>query len=182
MTDNLFLGPDAQARFSLQGLHALEGEGEISGATISLLEGVYFSNDPDPEVGVEGAYASRPGNMFSVKMWHKDKGKPRWQAFHIAMGSVDLGNAAAIGVVARSQAPASITTRICLRSQRDGEFLDYSFPKTMVSFAAPSTHLDLIELARASDIPRAALDRDLILFFRTGEVELELLDLRLFIV
>jgi hypothetical protein len=180
MTDNLFLGPDAQARFSLQRLHAFEGDGEISGATTTLLDGAYFSNDPEAEV--KGSYASRPGNMFAIKMWHKEKSQPRWQAFHIEMGPVALEDAAAIGIVARSQALSSITTRVCLRSQRDGEFLDYAFPKTMVSFAAPSTHLDMIELARADDIPRGTLSRDLILFFRAGEVELELLDLRLFIV
>lgn len=180
MTDNLFLGPDAQARFCLQRLHAFEGSGEISESPSTLLDGAYFSNDP--EAGVKGTYASRPGNMFTVKMWHEEESRPRWQAFHLDMGPVALEDAAAIGIVARSQAPSSITTQVCLRSRRDGEFLDHFMPKTMVSFTAPSTHLDMLELARAGDIPRGAMKRDLILFFRPGEVELELLDLRLFIV
>ena len=167
-------------RFSLQRLHAFKGDGNISGANTNLLEGIFFSSDPD--AGIKGTYASNPDNMLSVKMRHEGKAQPRWQAFHISMGNVDLEQAAVLGVVLRSQAPASITTRICLRSQKDGEFLDYFFPKTLVSFSEPSTHIDLIDLASASDIPRSALDRDLILFFRPGEVELELLDLRLFIV
>lgn len=179
MTDNLFLGPDAQTRFSLQMLRAHEGRGKISGDRTLVMDGIFLSTDPDAKI--TGDYSASAANLLKLRM-RPGKGPARWQGLHVVMGPVDLSDAAVIGVVARSQAPLSFTTRICLRSGGGGQFIDTFFPKTMVSFAQASTHLDVLEIARLPDLPRQAQWRDLILFFQGSDVDLELLDLRFFTV
>ena len=179
MVDNLFLGPDAQARLNLQTLRRHSADGKISGERTPVLDDVFLSNDP--EAGITGDYSCTDTTLIRVQSRPPGQATPRWQGMHIAMGPASLENAAVIGVVARSQAPSSATTRLCIRSGRDGRFVDTFFPNRMVSFAQPSTHLDILETVSTPDLPRQAAWRELILFFRTGEVDLELLDLRLFV-
>lgn len=179
MADNIFLGPDAQVRFSLQMLRAYEGRGKIATERTPIIDGVFLSTDP--EANVTGEYDASAENLLKLRI-RPGKNPARWQALHLIVGPLDLGDAAVIGVVARSQAPSSFTTRICLRSGQDGQFIDTFFPKTMVSFAQASTHLDVLEIANLTDLPRQAQWRDLILFFQGGDVDLNLLDLRFFVV
>lgn len=180
MADNILLGPDAQVRFSLQMLRAHEGRGPIQSGTTPIRDGVFLSCDP--ETGIKGEFEATKANMVSIEISPSEQSNPRWLGLHVAMGPVDLSNAAVVGIAARSKAPSSITTRVCLRSGRSGQFVDTFFSKTMVSFAEPSTHLDLLDIGALPDLPRQAAWRDLILFFRPGEVDLDLLDLRLFVV
>lgn len=178
MPDNILIGPDAQSRFTLQMLRAYEGAGKIGRGNQAVTDGVFFSTDP--EARVTGRFRSDATNMIEVQM-EAAEGR-RWQALHVRLGDLNLSNAGVLGVVARSVAPSSITTRLCLRSGNDDQFMDTFLPKTMVSFAQPSTHMDAIEIAAMPDLPRHAQWRDLILFFRAGDVSLDLLDLRLFVV
>lgn len=178
MHDNILIGPDAHARFTLQMLRAHQGEGAISGGKHRIIDGVFMSCDPD--ASISGRYVSGPEDMLDIRM--QASGNARWQALHIELGDLLLGGSAVLGVVARSVAKSSMTTRLCLRSGNGGHFVDTFFPKTMVSFAQPSTHLDVMELSVNADLPKQAEWRDLILFFRSGEVDLKLLDLRLFAV
>ncbi|MFN3526082.1 MAG: hypothetical protein ACK4YU_08315 [Paracoccus sp. (in: a-proteobacteria)] len=180
MTNNILTGPDAQARFVLQMLRTQDSKGTIGPGDNPLSEGSFLSIDP--EAGVTGRYQSTPGEVVSLTMQPATGKKPRWQGYHIPLGPFDMSEAGVFGVVARSIAPASVTTRICLRSGRDGQFTDSFLPKTMVSFSQASTHLDVLDLSNAPDVPRRAQWRELILFFRPGPVELTLQDLRLFLV
>lgn len=177
--NNLFLGPDAQVRFLLQNLSAYKGTGGINRLETQVIDGVKFSNDPD--AGIVGDYASKEGSLLSVRMRPRKAVTPRWQALHMSLGEAPLFSTMLLGIAIKSEAQKSITTRVCLRSGRDGDFVDVFFPKTMISFAEPSLHLDVLQLDKTPDIPRAAEWRDLILFFRPGEIELDLLDARVFI-
>ncbi|MFN3276363.1 MAG: hypothetical protein ACK41U_17030 [Paracoccus sp. (in: a-proteobacteria)] len=180
MTNNILTGPDAQARFVLQTLRAQDNSGTIGPGDNPLGESAFLSLDP--EAAVKGQFQSVPGEIISLSMRPATGQTPRWQGYHIPLGPFDMSDAGVFGVVARSTAPASITTRICLRSGRDGQFTDKFLPKTMVSFSQSSTHLDLLDLSTVPDVPRQADWRDLILFFRPGPVEITLQDLRLFLV
>lgn len=180
MTNNVFLGPDAQIQFSLQTLRAKETSGQISGEITDIQDGVFVSNDPN--AGVTGEYRAGKNDLVSIRMAPSGSDTSRWQALHIQMGPSDLSSAGVFGVVARSRAPSATVTRLCLRSGRDGQFIDTFFPKAMASFSDPSTHLDVIELDHMSDVPKTADWREFILFFRAGSVEIDLLDLRPFIV
>lgn len=179
MANNILLGPDAQVRFSLQKLRAHQGQGKIAGERTPIMDGVFLSTDPD--AGVTGEYHASRDNLLKLRM-RPGRGQARWQGLHVIVGPLDLSDAAVIGVVARSQAPSSFTTRVCLRSGGDGQFIDTFFPKTMVSFAQPSTHLDILEIAKLPELPQRAQWRDLILFFQGSNVDLDLLDLRFFVV
>ena len=178
MLDNILIGPDAHSRFTLQMLRANESAGVVTGGKQPVADGVFFSTDPD--AGISGEFRSDATNMVSVTM--QASGSPRWQALHIELGEMNLSQASAFGVVARSVAPSSITTRFCVRSGNGDQFVDTFFSKTMASFSKPSTHLDVIDVAATADLPTRAEWRDLILFFRAGDVSLDLLDLRLFVV
>jgi hypothetical protein len=178
MHDNILIGPDAQGRFNLQMLRAHQGQGAIKSGKCKIIDGVYL--DCDPDAVVTGRYRSDADNMLNIRI--QASRNPRWQALHVELGDLRLGDAAVVGVVARSRAEASITTRLCLRSGNGGHFVDSFFSKTMVSFAQPSIHLDVMDLAANADLPKQAEWRDLILFFRAGDVSVDLLDIRLFAV
>lgn len=180
MTNNLFLGADAEARFALQALKSENRSGPISGELTDVIEGVFLANDPD--AGVTGEYNTTKENLISLNMSPAGQALPRWQALHLRLGAADLSTANVVGFVASSRAPSAMVTRFCLRSERDGHFVDTFFPKAMASFSEPSTHLDILELNRMPDVPQRADWRELICFFRPGTVNIELLDLRLFIV
>lgn len=179
MTDNLFLGPDAQARFSVQMLRAHDGKGAISGEITRITEGAFVS--VDPEARVSGSYRASRSNMVALNMSVPRAVQPRWQGLHFVMGGADMSDSAVLGLVVRSKAAAAMNTRVCLRSGRGDQITDTFFDKQIVSFAQPSTHLDILDLSQKIDVPRKADWRDLILFFRPGPVDVELLDLRVFI-
>lgn len=178
MTDNILIGPDAHSRFTLQMLRHHEGAGDLHSGSLPVTDGVSLSTDAEAEV--VGDYCCRADNMIQVRM-DAAEGR-RWQALHIHLGDVNLANAGVLGIVARSVAPASTTTRLCIRSGNDDQFMDTFFSKTMVSFAQPSTHMDVMDIAAMPDLPRQAQWRDLILFFRAGDISIDLLDLRFFVV
>ena len=179
MDNNLFLGPDANARFLLERLRGHHEEGAI-GAQTQVMDSILLSSDP--ESGVTGEFVTRPGMMLALRMEPSGQQQPRWQSMHIPLGPIEIAPGSIFGVVIKSSAPASITTQICLRSGRAEGFVDQHFTKTLVSFAQPSTHLDVLEMKNLPTVPRSAPWRDLILFFRPGRVEIELTDIRIFLV
>ncbi|KEO61128.1 hypothetical protein DT23_10355 [Thioclava indica] len=120
--------------------------------------------------------------MLSLSMQHGGSKTPKWQALHISLGEMNLSGSLLLGVLIKSRSPSSMTTKICLRSGKDGDFQDIFFSKTMVSFAQASVHLDVIEFDKNPNLPRQVQWRDLILFFRPGEFDISLLDIRLFVV
>lgn len=180
MQDNLFLGPDADVRFSLSALRALEASGTISAEKTLILNGITFSYSAGAQM--KGQYRSGRDNMLSLSLSCRSRSLPQWQCLTISLGAMDLAGAGAVGVIARTSAPQSTLSRFTLRSGRDGDFVDQPFGKALASFAAPSTHLDVIEIARVPNLPLQAQWRDLILFFRPGPLDIEILDLRVFAV
>lgn len=178
MPDNILTGPDAQSRFTLRLLHNHQGEGRVVSGNLAVMDGVFLSIDP--EARVAGSYRCRSDNMIDLRL-DAAEGR-RWQALHIQLGDLNLASAGVVGIVARSVALSSTTIRLCIRSGNDDQFLDTFFPKTMVSFSKPSTHMDVIDLVTMPDLPRQAQWRDLILFFRAGDIAVDLLDLRFFVV
>ncbi|WP_306752268.1 hypothetical protein [Paracoccus actinidiae] len=180
MQDNLFLGPDADARFTLGVLRAYEGTGTISAEKTVILNGITLSYGTGGQL--RGKYRSGQDNLLSLSLTCRTRSFPQWQCLTIPLGAMNLTGAAALGIIARSSAPQSTVSRLTVRSGRDGDFVDQPFGKALVSFAAPSTHLDLIEIDKAANLPLQAQWRDLILFFRPGPLEIEILDLRFFVV
>lgn len=180
MQNNFFLGPDAAVRFALQSLRAHEACGTIAADRTHILSGISFGYGAGGRL--EGTYRSTPSNMLALSLSCGSRRAPGWQCLTIALGEMDLRDAAAVGLVARSTAQQSTLSHFTLRSGRGGDFLDQPFRKSLASFDAPSTHLDVIEMDTAPELPRIAEWRDLILFFAPGPLEFELLDLRFFTV
>jgi len=178
--NNLLTGPDAQARFLLQSLKAHQGRGKLLAAQTPIIEGVRLSIDPTSEV--KGHYETTSEEMLSLTMQYGASKPPKWQALHISLGEMNLHGALLLGVLIKSRSPSSTTTKVCLRSGKDEDFHDTFFPKTMVSFGETSAHLDVLEFDKTPTLPRQVQWRDLILFFRPGEFDINILDIRLFVV
>lgn len=180
LQDNLYLGPDANVRFALNNLRAHEGSGSVSSTRTTIMDGITLSHGDGGQLA--GKYRCGRDNMLSLNLSCKTRTAPHWQCLTVPMGAMNLAGAGVVGIVARSSAPQSTISHFTLRSGRDGDFVDQPFGKSMVSFASPSTHLDAIEIGRMPNLPIEAQWRDLLLFFRPGPLEIEILDLRVFVV
>jgi hypothetical protein len=87
-----------------------------------------------------------------------------------------------IGIVCRSSSMEALTFRCCLRSEAHNGFVDALFPKHVISFGSPSTHIDLLKIFEREDVPLRATWRELIFFFPTKTSRFKIQDLRVFIV
>lgn len=185
MEHNLDFGPEAQANHALAALRGLSGGGPIEADRMPV-PGVWFALDPESEMG--GSYETQPGMLLTARVRVVVPG--RWLALHVALGAVDLAGRHVVGFVCRSEAPEPVTWRASLRSGTDadpeasagGGFVDCFFPKRLVAFGEPSTHIDLLQVGRSEPLPLQAAWRELILFFERKDFEITLRDLRLFIV
>lgn len=179
MQNNLYLGPDADVRLALDALRAHEGAGSVSDERTTVLNGITLTHGG---ARLGGKFRSRRDNMLSLSLSPKTRAMPNWQCLTVPMGGMDLTGAGVVGIVMRSIAPQATLSRVTLRSGRDGDFVDQPFGKAVASYAAPSTHLDVIEIGSAPALPLQAQWRDLILFFAPGPLEIDILDLRVFVV
>nr|WP_319513662.1 hypothetical protein [uncultured Cohaesibacter sp.] len=178
--NNLLTGVDAQARSVISALKLFEGTGDINGTDAPVTDGTLISVDPTGKV--HGSFIATKDNLIKINMLPTGPDTPKWQALHFQIGNLNIEEEMVLGIVIKSQAPSSITSRICIRSGVDGEFIDTMLPKTLVSYSEPSVHLDLLDLSKTPDFPSAAEWRDLIIFFRPGEVDIEISEIRFFVV
>src|SRR5690606_37365997 len=126
----IFLGPDADLRFQLAQLRQMEASGKIENG-LKLLPNVEFHYDDVTKI--KGTYKATPHNLVHIDVTPQ-KSIPRWFGLHMKLGNVALEDVMACGVICKSRALHSITTRFCLRSGTPEGFSDAFFPKTMISF------------------------------------------------
>ena len=176
--NNLDLGPEASANHLLGLLRAGSFDGPIKPGETRVLPGVFFSVDPDSKTS--GRFPSAVQSLLNIDF--AIDGKSRWVALHVKLGPVDLTDRQVVGVVCKSSSPQATTFQLSLRSGREGGFIDHNFRKTTVAYAAPSTHLDAIQIEADSTLPLKAPWRELVLLFRPENSQIVLKDLRIFIV
>lgn len=178
MTDNLDLGPDAQANHALAVLRGLDFEGDLQ-ASQPLVPGIFFTWDSDSDLRVTGR--SQPGRLLDASFTVARPGP--WLSLHVSLGPVDLTRAQTIGFICKSSSAYATTFQPCLRSGRaEGGFTDNFFRKRVLTHGQTSLHLDALLLEADPDVPRTAAWRELLLFFRPETSRIDLQDLRLFIV
>ncbi len=179
MTDlhNTHFGLDAQVNHRIAALRAVPGEGDLKDLA-SPLPDVFFSIDPEAELG--GRF--RNGGEDLIHLSYDVVKKPRWIGLHLAAGALDLTGSTVLGVVCKSQGREAATFRICLRSAAQDGFVDAFLPKTVVAFAQPSVHVDLLRLDATDAVPEQAAWREIVLFFQPDSADITLHDLRVFIV
>lgn len=175
MDHNLRLGPDADATNALAMLRGAAFDKPLDGDP--LVPGVFLV--PDPAAQMTGTVASEDGTLLRLRTEVQTPGA--WFGLHVSLGGIDLDRSALVGFACKTRAPATILSRACLRSGEAEGFSDAFFDKHIVSYEAPGLHLDVMEIAPTPALPPHAPWRELILFFPTGSFEIELLDLRLFI-
>lgn len=179
MTDihNTRLERDAQVNHAIALLGAEPREGEIADLG-SPAPNTFFSIDP--EAALTGTFATAQDGL--IRLSYAAARKPRWCALHLTAGGIDLDGATVLGVICKSQAEAAVTFRICLRSGTPEGFVDTFLPKSVVAFAQPSVHVDLLRLDTVSGLPKQAEWREIVLFFQPGKADVVLQDFRVFIV
>lgn len=176
MPDNLFLGPQAGVNHSLALLRALSVDLAVQ-PDLRLVPGITFTTDP--EATLRGRLVSPPGAVLSLHLDPQDN--PRWISLVMDMGVVDLTAPQWLGVVAAVQSPRSVTFRVLLRSTIDGGHVDSYFRKTVVAYAEPTTHTDVLDVTRDQTVPRAATRRELILLFEHLPQDLHILNFGVFV-
>lgn len=177
--DNIYWGPDAQVRWQIASMKQMQASGRLEKNSEPVPNVVF---DVDSEANVAVKYSSSKDNIIKIDSRVGSGQRPAWIALHFKIGTVELGHAAAIGFVCRSRAPRATLTKPCLRSGTSSGFVDNFFPKMMVSFAKESTHIDVIDIAANSNIPRDKTWHEFILFFEKISFETDILDMRFFIV
>lgn len=177
---NLELGPEAGVNSLIASLIVTDlPEIGIQEGGGPVHPGVLLSLDPDSR---SQAQITSPAGTF-LSLQFETAGEARWIALHIDLCGADLAGRQVLGLVCRSQAPQSTTFRPCLRSGQEGAgFSDVFFPKTAISYAESSLHIDTLLLETRPDLMRPAPWRELVLFFRPESSRIVLQDLRLFLV
>lgn len=178
MTYNLDLGPEAAVNALLAQLRHLDRAAAPLASGEHLLPGLYFATDPEAKTRI--TLESTRGRLFSAKF--QVNGRARWLGLHLKLDGTDLGGRMIIGLCIRSQAPHSNTFRTCLRNGRDDGFDDIFFRKTVVAHAEPSLHLDALLIEDHPRLANPAPWRELVLFFQPESGQVEVQDLRLFVV
>ena len=178
MTHSLDLGPEAGVNSILATLRQLDRPAAPLGPGEHMVPGVFM--DVDPEARIISEVESRPGSLLSARFTVESEA--RWLALHVELGDIDLSDRMILGLACRSKAPESTTFRPCLRNGTADGFSDIFFRKTAIAYAEPSLHLDALMIEAHPDLNIAAPWRELVLFFRPETSEVELQDLRLFMI
>jgi hypothetical protein len=178
MTNNIRLGPDANANQMLRVLQAENPVGDII-CDQPIVPGILFSFDS--KATMKGALLEDDAAVLSFRI--ESLKNSAWLALHVSLGGFDLDGYDIIGFICKSHAPAAISMKACIRSGTEAGFIDCFFDKHVVSYAKPSTHLDALDITTRKALPAQALWRDFVLFLPPDRpVEATLQDLRLFIV
>jgi hypothetical protein len=177
MTNNLDLSPDGQMAFALANLRGLEYKGAAAN-TQHIVPGIFFSLDPEATNTVH--IDSRPGELMNIRLGVDRPG--RWLTLNLGVGTADFTGCKIIGFACKSDAPATTTFRVSVRSGSESGHRDVFFPKTVVSYPKTSLHLDVLELDNNRDIPAQAMWRELVIFFQRENLEVALRDFRLIVI
>lgn len=169
--------PLAAAAATLDTLRRGTAEGAL-GARTDLAPGLFLA--ADPALGLTGTWRSPPGRM--VELVARPTGSGAWCGLHLALGPLDLGGGAILGLAARLAAPAPLPLMVALRSgDGSGGFTDAAFDRHILARPDAGLHLDAIDPARREDVPARAPWRELVLFLPLTASDLALHDLRVFL-
>ena len=143
-----------------------------------LVPGIFFSSDP--EVSNTIHVESRPGELMTFRF---DVDQPgRWLSLSMAVGSADFSGCKIAGFACKLDAPATSIFRACLRSGEEGGPRDVFFPKSVVAYPKTALHLDVLEFDTHPNIRLQAPWREFVIFFPVESAEINLRDLRFFVI
>lgn len=177
MTDSIAIGADGQANQTLELLRKEQRTGELA-ADAGILPGLGFHADPD--LNLSGNWSSEQGRLLDI-----DASIPKlggWVGLHLSLPLGTTRPHGIIGFAARIQALEIFVARACLRSGREGGFVDCFFDKHLLFTPEEASHVDALQISQRDTIPEEAPWRDLILFLPTESFRLSLIDWRVFVV
>jgi hypothetical protein len=177
MANDPILSPDGPLTITLANLRGLNYVGPAASGQ-NIVPGVFFSLDPETDNTVQ--VTSRSGELMDIRMEVARPG--RWLALNLVVGGADLAGRKIVGFACTSDAREPTTFRVCLRSGTEGGHRDLFFPKTVMTDATTSLHLDVLELGSHPNIPVKAPWRDLVIFFQCKSAEIALRDFRLIVI
>lgn len=177
MTDSIAIGAEGQANHLLECFRTTRAEGALA-SDVHFLPGLDLHTDP--QLGLSGTWRSPEGRVLELDA--KPAAPGGWCALHLALPLATTRGKRVLGFAARLAAPEIVVARACLRSSREGGFVDCFFDKHLLFSPEEAGHIDALHLALRDDIPQQAAWRELILFLSTEPFRLSLIDWRVFAV
>jgi len=177
MAHNLSTSADAEFNFMVSQLRDGSFDQPIASGD-ALIPGCFFQVDPAGQQEMHLTSGAGEGLKIRTRVQHPGD----WMALHLRLEGLDLSDKQVLGFLCKSQSPQAMTYRACLRSGTETGFHDCFFTKTLVAYDQPSSHLDVLDLSTRPDVPLPATWREFIFFFKPSSFDLELQDLRFFIV
>lgn len=162
----------------LAGLRAMQGTQPLPGNGEVFLPGLWSSYDSD-EGAISGSYRAGDGAMLRVSLAVERPG--RWCTLALSLGDEGLPEGAVISLVAdlRSSRPVAVT--LVLRSVLDGDNGDVAFEDQLEAGPQGGAQVALLTVAPGSVLCAQAQRRLLILELPQVDVEMEIRDMRLFV-
>lgn len=162
----------------LTAFHQQISAGELRPDATHLAPGVTLH--ADPKLQLSGRYTSAAGRCLDLQITCQGQGD--WLGLHLPLPQPDFTNAVYFGFVCRIAAPSSWIIRAALRTGLANEgFVDSFFHKHLLTSARPQTHMDVVYLDSLPELPLQATWRELVLFLPPQSCQLNLLQLRPFV-
>lgn len=177
MTDSIAIGADGQANQTLEFMRKEHRAGEL-GTDLTFLPGLELH--ADPELNLSGSWTSAESEVLEIDA--AIPGLGGWVGLHLSLPVGTTRGHGVLGFAARIRAPEIFVARACLRSGRDGGFVDCFFDKHLLFTPDEASHVDALQLHQRDTIPEEAPWRDLILFLPTESFRLSVIDWRVFVV
>ncbi len=177
MPDNLSLGAEAQVNHIIALMQKEKTKGAIHDGA-QIFPDAFFGVDPEGKV--KGQFET--GDGCALKLSYRVIEPVRWVGLHLRAGHFSLDDKSIVGVICKSQADHAITSRLCLRSGFEGGFEDSFLPKHLVSYSEASTHIDLIQIEKSGYLSKQALWRELLFFLPCTDTDINIQELKFFIV
>ena len=166
------------AEAAISALRTLEGSGPLASET-DIVPGCRLSFDTE-RGAMEASNAAGAGGLLRLSLKVEKPG--RWRSLNISLGGAALQEGDVIGVVADMAASEAAEIGLSIRAGRGKRFRDTPFDDRIAVGPAGGVHVALHTVAAGTPLADPASWRTLMLRLPPQNLDLEIRDLRIFVV
>lgn len=163
---------------AISALRTLEGSGPLA-SEADIVPGCRLSFDTE-RGAIEAFHAAGAGNLLRLSLKVDKPG--RWRSLNISLGGGALKEGDVIGVVADLAASEAAEISLSIRAGRGKRFRDTAFDDRIAVGPDGGVHVALHTVAAGTPLADPASWRSLMLRLPPQSLELELRDLRFFVI